>query len=192
MAMMNFVLAYSVTWQGIAIEAIGYTKTLRFDAIAGLLCLAVLPFIKPGALAAGDGGGAARARLLAGGLALACLAWLPYRALLWDAGAAKPMFSKPCSRWSLFRRPSSWPPAPPPWAPPLAWLAAWAWCWRRCCWPCLCAAGGPSLKCCISPYLLPRRWCWARWRGSLGVCCGWRLRWRLRSAGWMYYHLSSR
>ena len=92
MAMMNLVIAYSATWQGIAIEALGYPKTLLIDAITGVLCLAVLPFIKPSPTPAGDGGGAARARLLAGGLALACVAWLPYRAGLFDAGAAMPMF----------------------------------------------------------------------------------------------------
>ena len=92
MAMMNLAIAYSATWQGIAIEALGYPRTLVIDAVAGLLCLAVLPFIKPSATPAGDGGGAGRARRLAGLLALACLAWLPYRAGVWDAGAAAPIF----------------------------------------------------------------------------------------------------
>jgi PAT family beta-lactamase induction signal transducer AmpG len=92
MAMMNLAIAYSATWQGIAIEALGYPKTLLIDAIAGLLCLAVLPFIKPAANAAGDGGGSARARRLAAVLALMCLMWLPYRAGLLQAGAAAPIF----------------------------------------------------------------------------------------------------
>jgi MFS transporter, PAT family, beta-lactamase induction signal transducer AmpG len=92
MAMMNLAIAYSATWQGIAIEALGYPSTLLIDAAAGVLCLAVLPFIKPATDQAGDGGGAARARLLAGVLALACSAWLPYRAGVWNAGAAAPIF----------------------------------------------------------------------------------------------------
>ena len=92
MAMMNLAIAYSATWQGIAIEALGYPKTLLIDAVTGVLCLALLPFIKPAGDIAGDGGGAARARVLAGVLALACVAWLPYRAGAWSAGAAAPIF----------------------------------------------------------------------------------------------------
>ena len=92
MAMMNLAIAYSATWQGIAIEALGYPNTLLIDAVAGLLCLAVLPFIKPSATPLGDGGGARRARALAGLLALGCVAWLPYRAGLFTAGAAAPIF----------------------------------------------------------------------------------------------------
>jgi PAT family beta-lactamase induction signal transducer AmpG len=92
MAMMNLAIAYSSTWQGIAIEALGYPNTLLIDAVTGVLCLAVLPFIKPSPTPAGDGGAASRARWMAAVLALGCLAWLPYRAGVWDAGAAAPMF----------------------------------------------------------------------------------------------------
>ncbi|MDO9074320.1 MAG: MFS transporter [Rubrivivax sp.] len=92
MAMMNLAIAYSATWQGIAIEALGYPKTLLIDAVIGLLCLAVLPFIKPSGTPAGDGGGAVRARRLALLLAVGCVAWLPYRAGVFDAGAAAPIF----------------------------------------------------------------------------------------------------
>ena len=92
MAMMNLAIAYSATWQGIAIEALGYPTTLLIDAVTGVLCLAVLPFIKPSATPGGDGGGERRARWLAAALALGCAAWLPYRAGLWQAGAAAPMF----------------------------------------------------------------------------------------------------
>lgn len=92
MAMMNLAIAYSATWQGIAIEALGYPKTLLIDAVVGLFCLAVLPFIKPSATPAGDGGGAVRARRLALLLAAGCVAWLPYRAGVFDAGAAGPIF----------------------------------------------------------------------------------------------------
>ncbi|MBL0149439.1 MAG: MFS transporter [Ideonella sp.] len=92
MAMMNLAIAYSATWQGIAIEALGYPKTLLIDAVTGVLCLAVLPFIKPAANKAGDGGGAARARRLAAVLALMCLLYLPYRAGWWNVGSAAPIF----------------------------------------------------------------------------------------------------
>ncbi|MBL8350362.1 MAG: MFS transporter [Burkholderiaceae bacterium] len=92
MAMMNLAIAYSATWQGIAIEALGYPKTLLIDAVTGLLCLALLPFIKPSAAPQGDGGGARRARALALLLALGCLGWLPYRAGMIGSGAAAPIF----------------------------------------------------------------------------------------------------
>jgi PAT family beta-lactamase induction signal transducer AmpG len=92
MAMSNLVIAYSATWQGIAIEALGYPKTLLIDGVIGLICLGVLPFIRPSATPAGDGGGARRARRLALVLATCCVAWLPYRAGAFDAGAAAPIF----------------------------------------------------------------------------------------------------
>ncbi len=92
MAMMNLAIAYSATWQGIAIEALGYPRTLLIDGVIGLFCLGVLPFIKPSATPAGDGGGARRARLLALVLAAGCVAWLPFRAGVLDFGAATPIF----------------------------------------------------------------------------------------------------
>jgi PAT family beta-lactamase induction signal transducer AmpG len=92
MAMMNLAISYSATWQGIAIEALGYPKTLLIDAVFGLLCLVVLPFIKPADNPAGDGGGASRARGLALLLALGCLAWIPFRAGLLPVGTAAPIF----------------------------------------------------------------------------------------------------
>jgi PAT family beta-lactamase induction signal transducer AmpG len=91
MAMMNLAISYSATWQGISIEAIGYPKTLLIDAITGVLCLAVLPFIHPSATPQGDGGGSARARMIAALLAAGCVAWLPYRLGVWNAGAAAPI-----------------------------------------------------------------------------------------------------
>ena len=91
MAMMNLVISYSATWQGIAAEVLGYPVTLLIDAITGLLCLAVLPLIRPDPSPSADGGGG-RARALSAVLALGCLAWLPYRSGWFDAGAAAPMF----------------------------------------------------------------------------------------------------
>jgi PAT family beta-lactamase induction signal transducer AmpG len=90
MAMMNLVISYSATWQGIAAEVLGYPKTLLIDGLTGLLCLAVLPLIRPQRTAAADGGGG-RARALAATLAAGCLAWLPYRLGLVDLGAAAPL-----------------------------------------------------------------------------------------------------
>jgi len=46
MALLNLVIAYSAFWQGSAIEAWGYPATLTIDALAGLLCISLLPFIK--------------------------------------------------------------------------------------------------------------------------------------------------
>jgi PAT family beta-lactamase induction signal transducer AmpG len=92
MALMNLAIAYSATWQGIAIEAFGYPKTLLIDGILGLLCIALIPVIRPSRTPAGDGGGARRARSLALVLALGNLAWLPYRAGVWSPGAAAPIF----------------------------------------------------------------------------------------------------
>lgn len=92
MALMNLAIAYSATWQGIAIEALGYPKTLLIDGILGLLCIALLPMIRPSRTPRGDGLGARRARSLAGVLALGCVLWLPYRAGAFEAGAAAPIF----------------------------------------------------------------------------------------------------
>lgn len=46
MALMNLTITYTAFWQGWAIEAIGYPKTLVFDSAAGLVCLVFLPFMK--------------------------------------------------------------------------------------------------------------------------------------------------
>jgi PAT family beta-lactamase induction signal transducer AmpG len=45
MAMLNFAISYSARWQGWAVERWGYPVTLGIDAIAGLLCLALLPLM---------------------------------------------------------------------------------------------------------------------------------------------------
>ena len=46
MALMNLVIAYSAWWQGFAIEKWGYATTLYIDAGFGLVCLAILPFLR--------------------------------------------------------------------------------------------------------------------------------------------------
>ncbi len=94
MALMNLAIAFSATWQGIAVEAWGYPTTLMIDGIVGLLCLGVLPWLKrmEGAAANfADELAPRRARGMALTLGLLCLAWLPYS--LWHAafGAAQPI-----------------------------------------------------------------------------------------------------
>jgi len=49
MALMNWAIAYTATWQGWAVEHWGYPLTLITDALVGLVCLACLPFMKPAA-----------------------------------------------------------------------------------------------------------------------------------------------
>jgi PAT family beta-lactamase induction signal transducer AmpG len=46
MACLNFVISYSATWQGIAIERFGYPVTLLIDGTAGLLPLLLLPLLE--------------------------------------------------------------------------------------------------------------------------------------------------
>jgi MFS transporter, PAT family, beta-lactamase induction signal transducer AmpG len=92
MALLNMSIAYSATWQGVAIEALGYPKTMLIDAVVGLACLAVLPWIRTVAANKADGGASARARISAAVLGLACIAWLPYRLGQSALGAAAPLF----------------------------------------------------------------------------------------------------
>lgn len=92
MAMMNLAISYSSTWQGIAAEAFGYPVTLVIDAITGPLCVLLLPWLAPSKSPEGDGGGAGRARILALGLAVGCLCWVPYRLGVFGAGPAQPMW----------------------------------------------------------------------------------------------------
>ena len=47
MSLLNLTIAYSSWWQGMSIEMFGYPKTLGIDAIFGLLCISLLPFMKP-------------------------------------------------------------------------------------------------------------------------------------------------
>lgn len=48
MALLNFVISYSATWQGAAVERWGYPVTLLIDSVAGLLCIALLPLMTTG------------------------------------------------------------------------------------------------------------------------------------------------
>jgi PAT family beta-lactamase induction signal transducer AmpG len=100
MALMNLAISYSATWQGIAIEAWGYPRTMMVDGILGLACLLVLPWLKRGDAADGSAGnttgyadalGPRRARRLATGLGVLCLAWVPYSHWSDAFGAAKPI-----------------------------------------------------------------------------------------------------
>lgn len=92
MALMNLAIAYSATWQGIAIEAWGYPRTLLIDGITGLLCLAFLPMlVKRAGEGWSDDAAPARARWVAGVLGAACLAWLAYRTQREAFGAAQPI-----------------------------------------------------------------------------------------------------
>jgi len=92
MALLNLNIAYSATWQGIAIEAIGYPQTMLIDAIFGLACLLLLPWIRAVRGNVPDGGAPLRARASALLLGVACIAWLPYRLASGALGAAAPIF----------------------------------------------------------------------------------------------------
>ena len=94
MALMNLSISYSSTWQGIAIEAWGYPRTMMVDGILGLACLLVVPWLKrtDGSTASfADERGPKRARNLALLLGLACMAWAPYSYWSDAFGAAKPI-----------------------------------------------------------------------------------------------------
>jgi PAT family beta-lactamase induction signal transducer AmpG len=47
MALTNLSIAYSVVWQGYAVQHWGYAATLGLDALVGLSCLLLLPLLKP-------------------------------------------------------------------------------------------------------------------------------------------------
>lgn len=80
MAMANLAISYSSIWQGIGIESWGYPKTMLIDGFFGLAYLLLLPFTRrrPGDPEGfTDSLAPQRARKLALGLAVMCLAWLP-------------------------------------------------------------------------------------------------------------------
>lgn len=90
MAMANLAIAYSATWQGLAVEAFGYPKTLMLDACLGLINLLLIYQLRPSK--AGEekpGAPARRARWVAGVLAAVCLAWIPFMLDLEAAGKAR-------------------------------------------------------------------------------------------------------
>ena len=90
MALMNLAIAYSATWQGLAVEALGYPKTLFIDACIGLLTLAVLPLLKPAPAGSERAGAAARrAKIVAGCLSAVCLAWWAFAQWGEALGAAR-------------------------------------------------------------------------------------------------------
>ncbi|HKX41834.1 MAG TPA: MFS transporter, partial [Burkholderiaceae bacterium] len=94
MALLNLNISYSATWQGIAIEAWGYPRTMLIDALFGLLCLALLPWMTRGKLADtvwSDEHAGRRARTIAAVLALGCFVWVPYAAWHDALGAAQPI-----------------------------------------------------------------------------------------------------
>ncbi|WP_310385822.1 MFS transporter [Roseateles sp.] len=96
MALMNLAIAYTATWQGLAIEAWGYPVTLAVDAVFGLTCLLLLPLMKKARSEGeqvGDTHAAQRASRSAFGLGLLCLSWLPFWAFRADTGAAQPIFN---------------------------------------------------------------------------------------------------
>ncbi len=47
MSLLNVTIAYSSWWQGISIESWGYPITLTLDAAFGVVCIALLPMMKP-------------------------------------------------------------------------------------------------------------------------------------------------
>ncbi len=79
MALLNMSIAFSSTWQGVTAEVLGYPKTLWIDAIFGLVCIALIPWIVGVRDNRPDGRAPRRARVSAVVLGLVCLAWLPYR-----------------------------------------------------------------------------------------------------------------
>jgi PAT family beta-lactamase induction signal transducer AmpG len=94
MAMFNLTISYSATWQGIAIESVGYPKTMLIDAFFGLVFISLLPFtLRRASDPAGfsDLHAAGRARKLALGLAVVNLLWVPLFANQALLGAALPI-----------------------------------------------------------------------------------------------------
>ncbi|GAA0755425.1 MFS transporter [Ideonella azotifigens] len=94
MAMFNLTISYSATWQGIAIESVGYPKTMLIDAFFGLLFISLLPFTQRRAsdpAGFSDHHASGRARKLALGLAAVNLLWVPLFANQALLGAALPI-----------------------------------------------------------------------------------------------------
>jgi PAT family beta-lactamase induction signal transducer AmpG len=79
-ALVNFSSSFTAGWEGLAVDAWGYRTTLLLDAVVGLVCLLLLPGIKPAAQSASDDAAEAalRARRMSLALGIACLSWLAY------------------------------------------------------------------------------------------------------------------
>jgi PAT family beta-lactamase induction signal transducer AmpG len=98
MAMQNLAIAFAATWQGVAIEKLGYPVTLMIDAAVGLAGLALLPWlVRPAAAALADAAAEGRARTMGRVLAAVCVAfvawwWLHDRAGAWT-GVANTVFT---------------------------------------------------------------------------------------------------
>ncbi|MDB5874432.1 MAG: major facilitator superfamily 1 [Ramlibacter sp.] len=91
MAMMNLAIAIAASWQGVAAEAWGYPVTLLVDAITGVLCVLLLPWMKRQTAAFSDALAEGRARKSSLVLGICCLAWLPYWANHELLGRGQPM-----------------------------------------------------------------------------------------------------
>lgn len=92
MALANLAISYSSTWQGIAIEEWGYPRTMLIDAILGMVCLAVIPFLKRLDVQSGgfiDDRGPHRARFVALVLGVLCISWWPYSHWQMEFGSAQ-------------------------------------------------------------------------------------------------------
>jgi len=116
MALMNVTIAYSATWQGIAVESWGYPRTMLADVAVGMLCLALIPFMRGAGRAVAeqatpitpdihpaipstdtsgitDAGAPSRARALAIALAIALAAWVPWQLMQDHSLPAQPIAS---------------------------------------------------------------------------------------------------
>jgi PAT family beta-lactamase induction signal transducer AmpG len=91
MAMMNLAISIAASWQGAAVEAWGYPVTLLVDAITGVICVLLLPWMKRRAGEFSDALAEGRARKSALVLGLCCLGWLPYWANHELLGKGQPM-----------------------------------------------------------------------------------------------------
>ncbi len=96
MALANLAIAFSSTWQTIAIGIFGYPKTMLIDAILGCVCVALIPLLRKPRTAAGgdafmDGGAPVRAKWLAVVLGVLCLSYLPAHLFPETLGKAAPI-----------------------------------------------------------------------------------------------------
>jgi len=94
MALLNMAISYSATWQGVAVEAIGYPRTLLVDTVFGLASLALLPLMKRAAAREPSAAAASalmRARSMAAALGALMFLWLVNRHLSGGAGRLQPL-----------------------------------------------------------------------------------------------------